>query len=109
MVLCCLPCYGHAKPLILFAEQLATAGHLVSGRAVTCVLVVLNRWSSVCVESIPTTPILVSRVLNPLARSVGTLGTPRAPSAALALCALHVVLTLEVIEHELLASWPVVE
>lgn len=29
LVLCCLPCYGHAKPLVIFAEHLADAGHEV--------------------------------------------------------------------------------
>lgn len=31
LVLCCVPCYGHAKPLIIFAEHLVDAGHQVSG------------------------------------------------------------------------------
>lgn len=29
LVLCCVPCYGHAKPLVLLAEHLAEAGHEV--------------------------------------------------------------------------------
>lgn len=29
VVLCCIPCYGHAKPLIIYAERLAEAGHEV--------------------------------------------------------------------------------
>ncbi|CAM9734544.1 unnamed protein product [Ectocarpus sp. 4 AP-2014] len=30
LVLCCVPCYGHAKPLVLLAEHLAEAGHEVT-------------------------------------------------------------------------------
>lgn len=29
LMLCCLPCYGHAKPLVFLAEHLADAGHEV--------------------------------------------------------------------------------
>lgn len=31
LVLCSLPCYGHAKPLVILAEHLAEAGHQVRG------------------------------------------------------------------------------
>ncbi|CAM9722259.1 unnamed protein product [Hapterophycus canaliculatus] len=30
LVLCCVPCYGHAKPLVILAEHLAEAGHEVT-------------------------------------------------------------------------------
>lgn len=30
VVLCCLPCYGHAKPLVILAELLVDAGHEVN-------------------------------------------------------------------------------
>lgn len=30
LVLCCIPCYGHVKPLMVLAEDLVEAGHEVS-------------------------------------------------------------------------------